>query len=185
VALRPTIPASKCVLCHEMQGLPRRSETHRFRVTLPLPPSPFLTALQESDIWPLESTLHRPGLVSVKRPQDESRGAAPLWRLPLPPLAWLLFEPACETTLPCGQTPLSAGVVPPSCPLPHCRRPTQSVSAVLPSGPSRQDRTTAVNGPLTGSRAQGGVGFGVQSHSRSFCAHLPPAILRRRPTSQR
>jgi hypothetical protein len=46
-------------------------------------------------------------------------------------------------------------VVPPSCPLPLSRRASQSVSAVLPSGPFRQDRTTEVKSPLIRSRAYG------------------------------
>jgi hypothetical protein len=119
----------------------------------PLPwPSP--VAGQEFHTWLLAFVLHWMELASPTQPQDEPLGVGILWRLPLlsPRLSWLLFEQACESTLPCGQRPLSAAAVSPSCPLPLCRRPTQSLSAVLLSGSSPQDRPTAVKGLLIGSR---------------------------------
>jgi len=119
---------------------------------------------------------------AVEWPQDEPRGASPFWMPPPPSL--LLFEQACETTLPYGQMPLSAALVP-SGPLPPCRRPSQSVNAVLPSEPCRQNVSAGVNGSLNRSWVLfRGLGssklFSLWTYFATFVpAPAPPPLLRR------
>jgi hypothetical protein len=70
-----------------------------------------------------------------------------------------LIRASMRNQLPCGQTRLWVAVVLLR-PLPLSRIPSQSISAVLPSGPSRQNLPTAVNGLLIGTARSGGDNFG-------------------------
>jgi len=70
-----------------------------------------------------------------------------------------LIRASMRNQLPRGQTRLCVAVVLLR-PLPLSRIPSQSVSAVLPSGPSRQNLPTAVNGLLIGTARSGGDNFG-------------------------